>query len=67
MSIHLIYTLTIIVSTKSDTVHMKTLLTRFWKACVHSYRDELKRAYCPKKHSYKGGFLVVIIPSYMTF
>jgi hypothetical protein len=45
-----------IISTKPDTVHTKTFLTRFRKACLHPYRDKLKRVYCLKKSVATGGF-----------
>jgi hypothetical protein len=43
-----------IVSMEPDTVHTKTLLTRFRKACLHPYRDEIKRVYCLKNVAIGG-------------
>ena len=42
-----------------DTVRTKMLLTCFRKACLHHYRDALKRVYYLKKAQLQGGFLVV--------
>ena len=55
-SIHLIYTLMKIVSMDPDTVHTKMLLTCFRKACLHHYRDVLKRVYYLKKAQLQGVF-----------
>ena len=60
-SFSFICTLKEFVSIKPDTVHSKTLLTRFMKACLHLYRDEIKRVYLQIKRDYMECILVVIL------